>query len=479
MIIKGKSRGGPKQLATHLLRADTNERVEILELQSLAPSLDKAFLDWQLIAEGTNGRRGLYHANIDPDARYTMTAGQWLRAVNVLERELGLDGQPRAVILHEKKDRQHLHVVWQRTDIDSMTLVSDSQNYHAHERASLALEKEFGHAQVPGKHAKRDTDQPAPKSDLTHAEWQQAERSGIDPRAFKDQVTALYQASENGTAFVAALEAEGLMLAKGDRRDFVLVDPAQEVYSLARQVRGVTAKELQAFMSDVYTTLLPTVGLAKARQAQRGTAEAQPLPEGPKVPPPGNESESLDKLDAALKAWQAEEVKQLAAFHAAERKRAMRDWTREASNKLKRSDSFRSFAMARYDRKVKLKGIRGFVERVIEATMPAWAARRQWARGTARMAVVDEFRRERREQIARLREARTIKLEYLTKRQALQMEEREKRFEHEVVLRMREYEDARAFAAKLAEQEQERQRQNAQTLNDTRSSGPEPPARAR
>ena len=39
MIIKGKSRGGPKQLATYLLRADTRERVELLELQSSAGTL--------------------------------------------------------------------------------------------------------------------------------------------------------------------------------------------------------------------------------------------------------------------------------------------------------------------------------------------------------------------------------------------------------------------------------------------------------
>ena len=31
MIIKGGSRGGTRQLAQHLLRTDTNERVEILD----------------------------------------------------------------------------------------------------------------------------------------------------------------------------------------------------------------------------------------------------------------------------------------------------------------------------------------------------------------------------------------------------------------------------------------------------------------
>ena len=85
MIIKGGSRARPGQLAWHLQRLDTNEKVEILELQSPAPTLGEAFLDWQTLSEGTRGTKGLYHANIDPAAGYAMTPDQWRRAVEVLE----------------------------------------------------------------------------------------------------------------------------------------------------------------------------------------------------------------------------------------------------------------------------------------------------------------------------------------------------------------------------------------------------------
>ncbi|MEO7863452.1 MAG: hypothetical protein ABIU05_24050, partial [Nitrospirales bacterium] len=67
MIIKGNSRGGASQLARHLLRADTNERVKIIELQSPLDDLGDALRDWQLISAGTKGTKGLYHANISPD----------------------------------------------------------------------------------------------------------------------------------------------------------------------------------------------------------------------------------------------------------------------------------------------------------------------------------------------------------------------------------------------------------------------------
>ena len=114
MIIKGASRAAPDQLARHLQRRDTNERVEIIELQSPVAGLRDAFRDWQTLSEGTQGFKGLYHANIDPAADYTMTPEQWKRAVEVLEKELGFEGQPRAVVMHEKHGRQHIHVVWAR-----------------------------------------------------------------------------------------------------------------------------------------------------------------------------------------------------------------------------------------------------------------------------------------------------------------------------------------------------------------------------
>lgn len=271
MIIKGGSRAGPSQLAWHLQRRDTNEKIEILELQSPAGSLKDAFIDWQTLSEGTQGFKGLYHANIDPAKDYVMTPAQWQRAVEVLEEELGFQGQPRAVVMHEKRGRQHIHVVWARTDVDKMTLRSDSQNYLAHERASKKLELEFGHEQVPGKHAKRDREkQPEfPQSEYTQAEWQQWERTGLDPAARKDQVTALKQACDNGQTFKAALEEAGYVLAKGDRRDFVIVDEVGNIHSLGRQIRGTKAADLRAFMKDVDREALPAASEAVDLQRQR------------------------------------------------------------------------------------------------------------------------------------------------------------------------------------------------------------------
>jgi hypothetical protein len=321
VIIKGKSRAGPSQLARHLGRADTNERVELLELAWGGTSVQEAFRDWQVISEGTKGRLGLYHANIDPDAKYEMSRDQWLRAVEVLEEELGLQGQPRAIVMHEKNGREHIHVVWARTDMDTMKLRSDSMNYQAHERASLRLEQEFGHEHVPGKHAKRDREaQPEfPSAEAQHDEWQQGERGGMNHRDRKAQVKGLYEASDTGPAFKAALEDAGYVLARGDRRDFVILDTDAKVHSLGRQLPGISAKDLRAFMVDVDPDTLPSV--SAAREALRSAEQSKsPAPDHDTVAPhnPHADHQRLDALRDAIMARHCAELKEQELRHARE-----------------------------------------------------------------------------------------------------------------------------------------------------------------
>jgi hypothetical protein len=251
MIIKGNSRGRPTQLARHLTRLDTNERMEILS-SDYGDDLKAALQDMQTTAAATKGRKGLYHANVSPDAKYpTLSSEQWMHAADVLADELGLSGQPRVVILHQKDGRGHIHVVWQRANLETMTLVSDSQNYAAHERASRRLELELGHELTPGVHAKRDPDRPRPRAKMSHAEWQQYERTKLDPAERKATLTEIYRASENGKAFAAAIQEKGYALAQGDRRALVVVDPAGDIHSLSRQIEGAKAKEIKEKLSDL------------------------------------------------------------------------------------------------------------------------------------------------------------------------------------------------------------------------------------
>lgn len=483
MIIKGASRGNAKWLGAHLSRTDTNERIEVLEVQSLhdenlAPRarLTETFRDWQTLCGGTKGRDGLYHANIDPATDYRMTPEQWTRAVDVLEDELGFQGQPRAVVLHEKHGRQHIHVVWARTDIEKMKLRSDSFNYLAHERASLALEREFGHEIVPGKHAKRDRErQPEPpKAEFTHAEWQQAERAKIDPRAHKAAIAALHAGSDSGQAFKAALEDTGYLLANGDQRGLVVLDSTGKIHSLSRAVK---TPDLNAFMADVDRDSLPGVTEAKALQAARtkieevarsdapaGSAKTDPAPQ---VALREELSRAeLRKLERALTerhAFEADEMRQRHRYELRHLKKEMRE---AFSEKI---DDIRAMQQAERDRwwradKEQRSGIWGFINAVQSRLNPVAAAEKAKAREKAIADMAARQSRERADLIALHRQSRTLEIETLKDRHEQQRRAHGAQYDTDLARYISEYDGARDIVRQMEEARQQREQDERESF---------------
>jgi hypothetical protein len=486
MIIKGGSRAGPVQLAAHLQRRDTNERVEILDLQSPTGNLTEAFRDWQTLCEGTRGTKGLYHANIDPAIGYTMTPEQWKRAVDVLEHELGFDGQPRAVVLHEKHGRQHIHVVWQRTDIQTMTLKSDSENYPAHERASLRLELEFGHDRVPGKHAKRNRKkQPEfPRSEVTHAEWQQAERTDLKPAERKELITKLKQESDNAQAFKSALDEHGFILAKGDRRAFVIVDHDGEIYGLTRQIQGMTEAKLREFLTSVDREKLPTADQAVQMQQHLKPLPDPPLPDKPEPqlePQPSKEeiSPTIDReLEAIKKAWAEREAKEASKLLSLQTFALQRETERLDQKKwdyaaplLDRHTRERNDMLFRHSRQT------AGIWRYINAVMLRWAPEQAVAKSLKRRQEMESLKRrqerELKDQLVLLDQNKQEELDAMKERQEKQVKEREKQSQKDLERHIREYENARQLIAEIVERDKMRDQKRTRDGPDM----PPPPTR--
>jgi hypothetical protein len=280
VIINGGSRSNGAYFATHLMRADHNERVEVVEIRGLAAeNVRDAFLEMKAVASGTKATRYFYHANLNTREDEKLTPEQWQQAVDTLERELGLTDQPRFVVLHDKEGRVHEHVVWSRINADTMTAISDSLNYQKHEQAARALETAFGHEPVesvlePGGRKKHPEHNPSNQESLRGSE------SKIDPKAVTAEVTELWKTADSGTAFAAALEERGFILVRGDKRDFCIVDAAGDEHSLTRRIDGVRAAAVRERMADVERDTLPSVAegraLARSRLDTSGDAE---LPE--------------------------------------------------------------------------------------------------------------------------------------------------------------------------------------------------------
>lgn len=264
MIIKGGSRAGASNLSAHLMRVDTNERMEILEVRgTVSRELEGALREIEAMSSGTRCKNPLYHASINVPIHERLGIDGWERAVNHLEEELGLTGQPRAVVMHEKFGREHVHIVWGRVRADTLVAVADSHNYRKHEMVARELEREFGHERVQGAHAERDG-VARPERSLSHAEHQIAERTRVDPKAVKAEITMVWRNAPGADAFLDQIEVAGYRPALGSRRQYVVVDQTGTVHSLARRIEGVRAADLQRAFASVDPARFPAVETLRA-----------------------------------------------------------------------------------------------------------------------------------------------------------------------------------------------------------------------
>lgn len=296
MIIKGGARSGGRGLARHLTRADTNELVQVLDVRgTAADDLAGAFKEIEAVAAGTRCKSPLYHASINTARDEQLTPEQWRHSVETLESALGLTDQPRAIVRHIKDGREHVHVVWSRIDAEHMRAISDSNNYRIHEEVARQLEREFGHRQIEGVHT-GDRDQPRPVAEINQAEQQQAERLDLPIAVINSEVRMAYAASRTGEAFASNLTLYGHILARGDRRDLVIVDRAGGEHSPRRRL-GIKAAEIKAHCADLDLAALPSVAEAQqqieARQLERAGRDAVP-DNNPAAPDAMAAGQSLD-----------------------------------------------------------------------------------------------------------------------------------------------------------------------------------------
>ena len=271
MVLKGAARSNTGFFSKHLMNAEGNERVSVVEMRGFtAESVPAAFQELAIIGAGTGVKNTFYHLSINPDpTEPELTPEQWQRAVEVSAEQLGLSDQPRFVIQHEKNGRTHEHIIFSRIDADTMTAISDSHNYQAHDRARAQLEQEFNHERTP------DTPEPSLRKSREFAEWEnwRGAESGIEPKAMKAEISALWQQSDSGRAFQMAVEEKGYLLAKGDRRDFVVIDSVGAVHSLGRRV-DAKAADIRAKMVDLDRNSLMDAKEASAwMKAKEGEAQ--------------------------------------------------------------------------------------------------------------------------------------------------------------------------------------------------------------
>ncbi|HWH73026.1 MAG TPA: relaxase/mobilization nuclease domain-containing protein [Methylibium sp.] len=265
MILKGSQRGGSAQLARHLLKAEENEHVALHELRGfMAEDLTSALHEAYAVSRGTRAKQFLFSLSLNPPAQERVSIDEFEAAIEQVEQKLGLGGQPRAVVFHEKEGRRHAHVVWSRIDAQEMKAINLPHYKLKLRDVSRALYLEHGWRMPRGLADAREKD---PRN-FTRDEWEQAKRNQRDPRALKTLFRECWLISDSRAAFAAALKARGYSLARGDRRGHVAVDFRGEVYAIAKWT-GFRAKEVRDRLGD--ESLLPSVAEVKAQVATRMT----------------------------------------------------------------------------------------------------------------------------------------------------------------------------------------------------------------
>lgn len=333
MILVGNSRAGGQNLAQHLMSAE-NERVTLHSIDGFASDdLHGAFKEAEATSLGTRCKKYLYSLSLNPPANENVGVDVFDDAIRKAETTLGLTGQPRAVVFHEKNNRRHAHVVWSRIDTDAMKAIPmDYPKLKLKELAKdLYLEQEWDMPKGFIDPKLRD-----PKT-LTLAEWQQAKRFGQDPREVKAVFQDSWKRSDSKQAFANALKEHGLILARGDRRGYVATDMHGKVYPLARWV-GIKSKDVKVRLGDAKS--LPSLSEAKEQLADRIAPAVERI-----------HREQKDKL-AAIK-LQQEKDRAAAKAKAEAQRRMQQDWQkqREQVEAQRQKERFN-------------KGVRGIVDRV-------------------------------------------------------------------------------------------------------------------
>ncbi|QIK41058.1 relaxase/mobilization nuclease domain-containing protein [Pontivivens nitratireducens] len=246
MILKASERANAANLARHLMNTRDNEHVELHELSGFAAdTLHSALQEVQAIAKGTRCKNFLFSVSLSPPETENVPIDIFESAVNRIEKRLGLEGQPRAIVFHEKEGRRHAHVVWSRIDVRELKAIN--LPHYKNKLNGIARDLYIEHGWDMPEGFKRGR-APSPLN-FTLAEWQQAKRLGHDPKRLKEIMQECWAKSDSASSLRNALLEHGYFLAHGDRRGFVVLDYRGEVFSLSR-FAGVKSKDVRTRLGD-------------------------------------------------------------------------------------------------------------------------------------------------------------------------------------------------------------------------------------
>lgn len=304
MILEGNQRGGAKNLALHLMKRE-NEHIEVYQIKGFASrTVMGALNEAYAISRGTECKKFLYSLSLNPPPTEKVTTQDFVKAIDMAAKDLGLVGQPRVIVFHEKEGRQHCHCVWHRIDTEQMKAIHMPYDHRKLQDISRKLFLKHGW-KMPQGFANKSLRNP---KNFTLAEWQQAKRIGKKPNEIKEAIQDAWALSDNRASFKHALEERGYTLAKGDRKGRILaVDYNGEIFSIPKMT-GLKIKQVRDRIGDEDD--LPTITEAKQQIADN----LLPVLEGFKVELEQKQAEQKTDYQAKRKALVQRQRQERQAF---------------------------------------------------------------------------------------------------------------------------------------------------------------------
>jgi Relaxase/Mobilisation nuclease domain len=194
---------------------------------------------------------------------------------------LGLSDHQALLVAHDDTDHAHVHVIVNLVHPDTGRVGDLSYSKRKLQEWASEFEREGGEVYC------EERERNAERRDRGEVTKYQDEKVADAPA-----ITQLYQQSDSGSAFVAALAEQGYIVARGDKKRLVIVDQDGVVQNLVRQIDGVKKKDIEAKLGALLKQL-PSVAQVHERQKTerlevlRGDADAsgQDMLAHPSSPP--------------------------------------------------------------------------------------------------------------------------------------------------------------------------------------------------
>jgi hypothetical protein len=258
----GHSFKGAGMYYLHDKQSKTNERVVWTETLNLPTNDPEKAMGWmahtsinasrlkRLAGVSSAGRKNKlgdvyavslsWHPDQQPD-KETM-----LQSAHEILEGLGLQDHQAVIVAHNDTAHPHIHVVCNLIHPENGRKAVPSYDWLKLSAWAENLERNDGKILC-----EQRVENNKKRKEQGHDNKMKLVKHKEKPLDIAPMINELYQQSDSGKAFRAAVEEKGYTLAKGDRRGFVLVDEQGEIYSLARQLKGQRAKDIRQRLKDV------------------------------------------------------------------------------------------------------------------------------------------------------------------------------------------------------------------------------------